>query len=172
MTVTRSSAAIRAELSENALGYNKAREDALLFERLKAAAANTAKLAAKGEALRAELLKAEEREDSERREAKYANIRNMRVTAHHRPEDDRASPIAPQYIIRFERLAYNSSTHRNEWVADGANGFANLAPDQFGYLVEKAPEQIPAGIMALAPGDPVEAFRIYSLGMRRGYIKG
>lgn len=171
MTITRSSTTIRAELTENTKAFNMAREDATLFQRLQGAVAEAAKLQARDEALRAELLRAEEHEAKARKEATYANIRNMRVeTVRSGGYAASDSVLAHLYRIRFERSAYNSTTHRNEWVSAEVDGFATLTPDQFGYLIEKAPDQIPAGIMNLAPGDPVEAFRVYSLGMRRGFL--
>ena len=169
MTNTRNSAIIRAELAETALAYNRAREDAIMFERLKAAAAKAAQLSKRDDELRVELLATEEAETNARREAAYANIRNMRVDTI-KGGIESSSPLAPQYIIRFERITYNSSIRRSDWAPVELNGFGALSPEQFGYLIEKAPEQIPAGIMALAPGNPLEAFRIYSLGMSRGYL--
>jgi hypothetical protein len=171
MMNTRSSAAIRAELTETTKAFNAAREDAITFERMKAAADAAAALAAKDSDLRAELLRAEQREDQERREAQYANIRNMRVRTS-TGQVHSGSPLAAQYVITFERLAYSSSTRRNEWTATEVNGFASLAPDQFGYLVDKAADQIPAGIVALAPGEPRKAFDTYFLGMSRGHLRG
>lgn len=167
MTNTRSSADIRAELAANALAFNKAREDAELYERLSKAPALVAKLAARGDDLTAALAKAEEAEATARREEAYSHIRNMRVET---VAGKSSSPIGAQYIIRFEREAYSSTTHRNEWISAEANGFAVLTPEQFGYLLDKAPEQIPAGIRNLVPDNPRRAFEVYFIGMRRGYL--
>jgi hypothetical protein len=167
MTVTRSSAAIRAELTENTKQFNAAREDAIAFERFKAAAGKADALAKNDTKLRAELIEAEAFEDKARKAANYANLRNMTVTA---KQNGGPSILAATYIIRFEQNAYSSTYHQNLWGWREVNGFGTLTPEQFGYLVEVAADQIPSGIMALAPGNPVEAFRLYSLGMSRGRL--
>lgn len=169
MTDYRPSHVIRAELTANTQEYNKAREDVQLFERLKAAAATATKLQKQGDELREELLAAEAEEKRARKEAAYANIRNMKVQTVHGSRSN-GGVLAATYLISFERLAWNSSMHRNDWVPAQVNGFAALEPDQMGYLLEVASDQIPAAIMNLAPGDPQAAFHAYAVGMRRGYL--
>jgi hypothetical protein len=48
-------------------------------------------------------------------------------------------------------------------------GFKSLDPIIFAWLIEKHPENIPAEILALAPGDPHAAFGAYFSALRRGY---
>ncbi len=167
----RTSAMIRADITENTKAYTDARDDAVTFERLKAAAPKAMALAEKGTKLCAELLEAEAREAKERREAQYGNIRNMTVEARGDKFAPNPSPLHQVYIIRFEQNAYSSTYRQNIWERREVNGFGALTQEQFGYLVEVATDQIPSGIAALAPGNPVEAFRLYSLGMSRGSLR-
>ena len=51
-------------------------------------------------------------------------------------------------------------------------GFEALSPTVMAYLIERHPAQIPAPILALAPGDPDKAFERYFVGKRRGYLTG
>ena len=51
-------------------------------------------------------------------------------------------------------------------------GVAGLDNAAYEYLITVKPEAIPAEIMALAPGNPQEAFMLYFVGKQRGYVKG
>lgn len=80
--------------------------------------------------------------------------------------------LSAGFIIRYERLTYNMKAGESLPKQFMCNGFAALPDEAFDYLIEVKPEAIPAEIMALAPGDPRDAFNRYFMAKRRGYLVG
>ena len=75
------------------------------------------------------------------------------------------------FEIRYTKSTYDMKLGQSVPKEHTCNGFSMLADDAYEYLVTMKPEAIPAPIMALAPGDPHEAFSIYLAGVRRGYFR-
>lgn len=82
------------------------------------------------------------------------------------------SLIDTGFIIRYTKDAWDISLNETVPKAHECNGFAALADDAYEYLLARKPEAIPAQIMALAPGNPHEAFGIYFGAKARGFLKG
>jgi hypothetical protein len=80
--------------------------------------------------------------------------------------------ISTGFVIRYMQDAWAVSLGKTVAKQHECNGFAALADDAYEYLVTEKPQNIPAQIMALAPGRPHEALSIYLQGKARGYFKG
>lgn len=76
------------------------------------------------------------------------------------------------FVIRYTKDAWDISLNATVPKPHECNGFAALDDAAYEYLVTVKPEAIPAEIMALAPGKPHEAFRIYFGAKARGFLKG
>ena len=75
------------------------------------------------------------------------------------------------FDISYTKLAYDSSLRQTVPQRHKCQGFKTLPDDAYEYLVRERPEVIPAEIMALAPDNANEAFRLYFLGLQRGMIR-
>jgi hypothetical protein len=76
------------------------------------------------------------------------------------------------FIIRYTRLSWDMSINESVPKEHKSTGFAGLDDAAYEYLVTKKPEAIPAQIMALAPGNPHDAFSLYFIGKKRGHFNG
>lgn len=162
------SKAIRAELAETTLAMNKAREDAALFERLRAAGTEASRLAKRADELTGALSKAEADEAKAEREALFAKYGGITVTASEKSVG--SGTIGATWTITYKRLSYASHLNTSVMVERSCVGFEALDPDTFRYLIEKHPQQIPEAIKALAPGDIDAAFHRYFVARKRGYL--
>jgi len=75
------------------------------------------------------------------------------------------------FTIEYSKGVYDMGLRRVVQQPHKVVGFAALPDDTFAYLVENCPEAIPAEIADLAPGDPMEAFRRYFIGQKKGYLR-
>ncbi|WP_230769749.1 hypothetical protein [Sphingomonas sp. Leaf4] len=82
------------------------------------------------------------------------------------------SLIDTGFIIRYTRDTWDVGLNKTVPNQHECNGFTALVDDAYEYLVTRKPEAIPAQIMALAPGNPHEAFSMYFTAKRRGYFNG
>lgn len=80
--------------------------------------------------------------------------------------------ITTGFVVRYVKQSWDISANAVVPKQHKCNGFAALADDACEYLVMEKPENIPAVIMALAPGKPQEALCVYLAGKARGYFKG
>ncbi|MFN3820187.1 hypothetical protein [Blastomonas sp.] len=101
------------------------------------------------------------------RNKRLSSFSDIQVTV--RPGDNL---ISTGFVIRYTKDAWDMSVNAVVPKPHECNGFAALADDAYEYLVTKKPENIPAVIMALAPGKPQEAISAYLAGKARGYFKG
>lgn len=101
-------------------------------------------------------------------EAQFAGISNLRVTEGH--TDAPEGLLGKPFIITWTAPVWNPYLAQSEPGEHSVNGFQGLPENVLLYLIEKAPEQIPAAIRALAPGDPGEALGRYFLGRNRGHL--
>lgn len=165
---TRTSAAIRADLTENARALQQAREDVTLYKRLTEAEALTERLVKKGNALTSELAKVSAVEDKDARVARYAGLRELEIAEI--PGDKSTSVLSNTMRISYTRDTWHSDANTNLPQRVATNGFQALPPNVFGWIMECHPEKIPASIAALAPGDIRAAMDRYFIGLRRGYL--
>lgn len=76
------------------------------------------------------------------------------------------------FTIYYTRKAWDNDAKESLPKVFECRGFAGLDDAAYEYLVTVKPEAIPAEILALAPGNPQEAFGLYFVGKQRGYVKG
>ena len=79
--------------------------------------------------------------------------------------------ISTGFVIRYMQDSWDVRLGETVPKPHECNGFAALADDAYEYLVTEKPENIPAVIMALAPGKPQEAMSVYLQGKARGFFK-
>ena len=76
------------------------------------------------------------------------------------------------YSITYTAPEFDMYTMQSYPRAHSKPSFEQLPNDVYDCLIERHPEQIPAAIMDLAPGNPRAALAAYLDARRRGYIKG
>jgi hypothetical protein len=77
-----------------------------------------------------------------------------------------------EFMIYYTRKTWNNDAKESLPKVHECRGFAGLDNAAYEYLITVKPEAIPAEIMALAPGNPQEAFMLYLVGKQRGYVTG
>lgn len=126
-------------------------------------------LAAAVETAKNELAMAEAAEIRAARERLLSTFSDISVSVSY-PAGREGMLLSAGFLITYERLTYSMSERANLPKQYTCNGFAVLPDEAYAYLVEVKPEAIPAEIMALAPGDPREAFNQYFMAKQRGYL--
>lgn len=152
-----------------------AQTDAALFERLQAAPALAAKLAAEYDKLAEATEKAHIEKQEAEREARFAKIGNLAVT-----ERGEAGPrnglLARQFDITWTAPKYDYQTGQNVPQPIRCDHFSNLRsqhPDVFEYLVTRKGDLVPQAIRDLVPeGTPYAALVEYFTSLQRGYTRG
>ena len=76
------------------------------------------------------------------------------------------------FTIYYTRSTWNMKLNESVPQEHSCTGFARLDDAAYEYLVTVKPHAIPAAIMALAPGNPQDAFGLYFMAQKRGYVKG
>lgn len=76
------------------------------------------------------------------------------------------------FTIYYTRKTWDNDVKESLPKVHECKGFAGLDDAAYEYLVTVKPHLIPAEIMALAPGNPQEAFSLYFVGKQRGYVTG
>lgn len=104
---------------------------------------------------------------TEERDKRLSRFSDIRVEV--KPADNL---ISTGFVIRYMQDAWDISVNATVPKQHECNGFPALADDAYEYLVTEKPENIPAVIMALAPGKPADAMAIYLQGKARGFFKG
>lgn len=175
MTKTKSAQPVNAIELANHISSTKvelaaASTDFALLKRLSSAEANVARLTALLADLQdtADTIETNEHE-AERQEA-FARIRNMSVTPITPSDNPTAGLLATKFAVSYETVSYDSSTRRTVWLVANAPNINYLPTAALAYLTEAKPEIIPAGIMALAPNNPIEAVRSFIQAISRGYV--
>lgn len=87
------------------------------------------------------------------------------------PPNYEGNLLRASFVIHYVKAAWDNRLKRSVPQSHRCNGFQALPADAYEYLVTAKPEAIPADIMALAPGDPQEAFSRYFQGLRRGMFR-
>lgn len=75
------------------------------------------------------------------------------------------------FVIRYMQDTWDMQAKASLPKQHECNGFSALSDDVYEYLVTEKPQNIPAIIMALAPGKPQEAMGIYLQAKARGYFR-
>lgn len=141
-------------------------QDLALFNRLAGAAGRVEELTvAHGHAL-AEQARTEAVAASAASAARFVGLSDIQVT---RTGPEHENLVRASFKISWTRTGDDG---RGETLSKRvtAQGFRALGPVEFAFLIERHPAQIPAEIIALAPGDPFAAFDAYFSALRRGYI--
>lgn len=155
-------------LSKLARELDEARRDVALLQRLQEAQKRVeAASAAYENAKDAEERTAAEKAKAEH-EARLDEISDLRVTESADPKG--CGVLGSSFRITYTRPSWDHSLNRTVPKRVEVNGFGALCPPVLQYLIERAPEQIPASVMTLAPSDPEAALQRYFVGRRRGWI--
>ncbi|KQN20815.1 hypothetical protein [Sphingomonas sp. Leaf30] len=80
--------------------------------------------------------------------------------------------LSTSYTIYYTRKTWDNDAKESLPKVHECKGFAGLDDAAYEYLLTVKPHLIPAEIIALAPGNPQEAFMLYFVGRQRGYVKG
>lgn len=76
------------------------------------------------------------------------------------------------FTIYYTRNTWNMTLNESVPQEHSCTGFARLDDAAYEYLLTVKPHAIPAAIMDLAPGNAQEAFGLYFMAQKRGYVKG
>ena len=147
-----------------------AKADVALLKRLSGAEANVGRLTDELATAELSLATALADDHEAKRQAAFARIRNMAVTANVPSDDPQAGLLKIKFAVSYETIAYDSSTRQSVWRAETAPNLNSLSMEALAYLTEAEPDLIPRSIMALAPGKPAEAVARYIAAIRRGYL--
>lgn len=102
------------------------------------------------------------------RKARLASFSDISVTY-----PDGRSLLSTPFTIRYTKRAYDSAKKASIPTPFKVVGFNNLrlSDTAWDYLMSERPDAIPPQIMALAPGNPIEAMDRYFSAVKRGYIR-
>ena len=101
------------------------------------------------------------------REERLKNFTDIRIVAS--PGNNLMNTA---YTIYYTRKTWDNDAKESLPKVHECKGFAGLDDAAYEYLLTVKPHLIPAEIIALAPGNPQEAFMLYFVGKQRGYVKG
>jgi hypothetical protein len=101
------------------------------------------------------------------RKARLKDFSGIRVVT--KPGDNL---LDTTFTIHYTRNTWNMTLNESVPQEHSCTGFSRLDDAAYEYLVTVKPEAIPAEIKALAPGNVQEAFGLYFMAQKRGYIKG
>lgn len=164
MTTTTDRAALTATVERVGAELIQAAQDVALLQRLKNAEADAKRLAVELRAAQEDLVQANAAEVQAHRAAAYASFKDITVSGGAAD----VSLLDTTFVITVTGLTYNGWETVPQILT--YSGFRTLPSQALGYLLEVHPEQIPAKIKALAPGDNYEALDRYFAALRRGYL--
>lgn len=148
---------LQCRLGELAHELNAYRKDAELYERMKKAQSETARIQKEMTVLTAALSKAMDAEDKADRQARRDSIKELSVAVADR-----------SYTITYLQRVFDGETNTHVWQNRIVQGFQALEPRVMGYLLDEAPQILPRQIADLVPGDPYGAMDKYLSNLRRG----
>lgn len=99
-------------------------------------------------------------------------ISDVRVTAAGVLGADEGNVLRNSWRISWTAPQFDMHTMSSPPRLHEVGGFAAVPADVLTVLIEKHPEQVPAQIMALRPGDPAGAIEEYFRAKKRGYVRG
>lgn len=156
----------RIEELTKALAVAKA--DAALLDRLKRAEANLPRIADQLEQAQKDLAVILSEEHRDKRLASYAGVKSVTITDKSAGEN----LLGTSFLITVIRNSFDHDSGKNVDQKQEYVGFATVPAEVMAYIFDKNPPILPAKIMALAPGDAAEAFSLYMVSKRRGYVLG
>ena len=168
---TPSTATLMETVERLTLELSAVAADVALSKRLRDAEPSFNRIAAEIADAKEQLAQTMAGELAANRAALFIGYRNISVETSFRGS---GSPhaLAATYLIKYEKLIYNSRTRENDWTPIEIEGFKALDPEPYAFLSEQHPERIPALIADLSPGNPADGLAKYFIGMRRGYLEG
>ena len=162
---------LAAIVDDLASKLEEASADAILFARLRDAQGNADALTVDLAKARDSLAAGHAAEAKAKAAKRYAQFKGIAITATQSAlTSAHPNALSATYDITYKRLAYDHSLRDSVWQERHVQGFQGLEPDVWDYLMNAAPHALPPIIMNLAPGDPMEAMRIYFMGLQRGYL--
>ncbi|MEQ8411428.1 MAG: hypothetical protein RIC51_05195 [Erythrobacter sp.] len=107
------------------------------------------------------------------REERLRGISNMRVTdvTSQASQSAQGGLLHRVWQIDWDAPKWDQRVNASPIGQHTMRGFGALPGNVMEYLLDEAPEQIPAKIMALAPGDPRAAMSEYLDARQRGYTR-
>jgi hypothetical protein len=166
----KTAADIRNELHALSKTLITAQNNAALYEQLKAASGEAARITKRCSELTDTLAKVREAEAKAERVAAHAPFKGMTITE---DNDGRSvGLLSKRFIIQYTTPRFNHTLGHNEPVQIRHNGFGEMTDAAFRYMMEAKPELIPHAIMQLAPDNAQLAFERYFVAQRRGYLVG
>ncbi len=163
---------LAAELAKAKADLAQAKTDLVRWERLSGAAARVKKLASAVAKAKEEHDNAAAAEAKAAAEARFKGLSNIRVTANTGLPGCVGGVLRMSWRITWTAPGFDMETMTSPPRQHGCTGFNALEPSVMAFLIEKHPEQIPAEILALAPGDPDAAMEEYLRALKRGYVRG
>ena len=160
-------------LSTIAAELEAARKDLAHWQRLTTAEERAQALAAAYETARADADAQAVAKEATDLEASFAGLSNIRVTNGSDAVAASGDNLLRQlFVVTWDGPKYDMRSGQNYTGAHRIGGLNRLPPNVLRFLIEKAPKQIPADIMKLAPGNPRRAMNEYFSALHRGYTKG
>lgn len=159
------------DIASIAAQLDEATKDAALWERLSTAGDRAKQLARDLDKAKAASEKAAREQADAAKDARLSRITNIRVTTTGNGQGGEGSFLWQPFRISWNAPKWNMYTMASEPGEHSRDYFDQLPPEVYECLVERYPDQIPAAIMALAPGNPGDALGEYLAARRRGYIK-
>lgn len=160
------------DIASIAAQLDEATNDAALWERLSKAGDRAKQLTRDLDKAKAALQRAADTQAKAAQDARFARIGSLRV------QDTTSDPSAGEnllrrsYTITYTCPAFDVEAMQSYPREHSKPGFEQLPDDVYDCLIERHPQQIPATIMDLAPGDPRAALAAYLDARRRGFLKG
>ena len=144
-----------------------AQKDLALFQRLQTAEKRVEQLTRDYENARVTQEREEAAALEAAKEARFAGLSDIRVEG--ASLDHSGSELHANHRITWRGPKYDSASGTTLIRTHEVFGLLSLPPHVLAFLVELHPEQIPAAILALAPGDPWAAIETLYITRRRGY---
>lgn len=160
------------DIASIAAQLDEATKDAALWERLSNAGERAKQLTRDLDKAKAAQQREADTQAKAAQEARFTRIGSLRV------QDTTSDPSAGEnllrrsYSITYTAPEFDMYTQTSYPREHTKSGFEQLPDDVYDCLIERHPEQIPAAIMELAPGNARAALAAYLDARRRGYIKG
>ncbi len=101
------------------------------------------------------------------REERLKNFTDIRIVAS--PGNNLMNTA---FTIYYTRKTWDNDAKESLPKVHECAGFSALDEAAYEYLVTVKPQAIPTAIMELAPGNPQDAFGLYFMAQKRGYLNG
>jgi hypothetical protein len=160
------------DIATIAAQLDEAKKDAALWERLSKAPELAKQLTRDLDRAKAAQQKEAATQAKAAQDARFARIGSLRVQETTSDPSAGENLLRRSYSISYTTPVYDMYTMTSLPREHTKPSFEQLPDDIYDCLIDRHPEQIPAAIMDLAPGNPRAALAAYLDARRRGYIKG